>query len=70
MQGFKITYKGKTYEGTEFIGHGDGSIIELVAVTNKGSYSVLIAPAVLCEIERFIISSKENKDLEQKPEQS
>jgi hypothetical protein len=63
MQGFRVTFRGKIYDGTEFIGHGDGSIVELVGTTKEGVVSVLVAPAVLCDVTRIELKSPSSQSL-------
>jgi hypothetical protein len=69
MLGFQLKYKESTFTGTEFIGHGNGSVIELTLTTNQGTQSVVVAPAIACEITRVNIEDPQvdGGDIPQRP---
>ena len=62
MQGFRVIYRGRIYDGTDFIGRGDGSIVELIGTTEEGVVSVLVAPAVLCDVTRIELKDLSDSD--------
>ena len=67
MQGFRVTYRGRIHDGTDFIGHGDGSIVEVIGTTEEGVVSVLVAPAVLCDITRIELKDLSDSDEASEP---
>jgi hypothetical protein len=67
MQGFRVTYRGRIHDGTDFIGHGDGSIVELIGTTEEGVVSVLVAPAVLCDVTRIELKDLSDSDEDVRP---
>ena len=62
MLGFQLKYKENTFIGTDFIGHGNGAVIELTATTAEGTQSLVVAPAVQCEITRVNIPDPPQED--------
>jgi hypothetical protein len=68
MQAFKVFYKGKLYVGTEFLSHGEGGVLELLRNDGENILSILVAPAVLCEIGRVNVETSE--ETEASPDES
>ena len=46
MQKFQIVAGENTYIADKFISHGNGSIIELLAIENNGLRSVILIPSI------------------------
>ena len=60
MLGFQLKYKGNSFIGTDFVGHGNGTVIELTKPGPEGRVeSVIVAPAIACEITRVHIKEEE-----------